>query len=67
MKYLGLMIDNKPNRNEKKVVKKKTYMNKLNTMQRKILNALTGVYRTVNTEKLLKLLKIYSLEEELII
>lgn len=44
---------------------KKTYLKKLDKLQRKVLNIVTGAYRSTNTEKLLELLKLCRLTEEL--
>lgn len=44
-----------------------SYINRLKVMQRKILNSLLGIYKSTNSEKLLRLLNIVSIEEEMII
>ena len=44
---------------------KKTYVSKLNRLQRRIINTLTGAYRSTCTEKLYELIGVCELSEEL--
>ena len=51
----------------KEMKTKKTYLNELEKMQRLIVRAITGCYKSTSKEKLLELLKINTIEEELTI
>jgi hypothetical protein len=49
------------------IKEKVTYLKDLNALQRKMINAITGSYKCENTEKLLDLIKINNINEELLI